>query len=92
MIFTEEDKIALKLLKGKQHYEAERFLAEFLFKPRSLRGLTRLIKKIGETGSIARDRRWTTADDATRCDDNIERVEQVANSSSRLRQRERRLF
>jgi len=79
MVFTKEDKIAIKFLRENKQYGAKRFLAEFPSKPWSLSGLKRLIKKIDDTGSTAHATgagRPRTA----RCDDNIQHVEQLALS------------
>jgi len=41
MVFTEEDKIAIKFLRENKHYRAKHFLAEFPSKPWLLTGLNR---------------------------------------------------
>jgi len=82
MVFTEEDKVAIKFLRETKRYGAKRLLAEFPSKQWSLGGLNKLIKKIDETGSIERSigagRRRSV-----RHDDNIERVEQLALSQEK---------
>jgi len=45
MVFTEEDKVAVKFLSENKHYGAKRFLKEFLAKQWSLGGLNRILKK-----------------------------------------------
>ena len=79
MVFTEEDKIAIKFLRENKHYGAKRFLEEFPSKPWSRSGLKRLIKKIDKTGSIARSS-GAGRPRAARCDDTIKCVEQLAMS------------
>ena len=79
MVFTEEDKVAIKFLRENKHYGAKRFLAEFPAKHWSLSGLKRFLKKIDETGSIERPK-GAGRPLSVCCDDNIERVEQLALS------------
>lgn len=79
MVFTEEDKHAIKFLRENKHYGARRFLSEFPAKHWSLSGLQRLLKKIDETGSIERPK-GSGRPRSTRCDVSIERVEQLALS------------
>jgi len=56
MVFTEEDKVAIKFLRDTKLYGAKRLLAEFPAKQWSLGGLNKLLKKIDETGSIERSK------------------------------------
>ena len=79
MVFTNEDKIAIKFLRETKRYGAKRFLSEFPTKPWSLSGLNRLIKKIDDTGSTERAT-GAGRPRTVRCDDNVERVEQLALS------------
>jgi len=52
MVFTEEDKVAVKFLHENKHYGAKRFMKEFPAKQRSLSRLNRILKKIDERSSI----------------------------------------
>jgi len=79
MVFTEEDKVAIKFLRDTKRYGAKRLLAEFPAKQWSLGGLNKLLKKIDETGSIERSK-GAGRPRSVRHNDNIERVEQLALS------------
>jgi len=79
MVFTEEDKVAFKFLRGTKCYGAKCLLAEFPAKQWSLGGLNKLLKKIDETGSIERSK-GAGRPQSVRHNDNIERVEQLALS------------
>lgn len=79
MVFTKEDKVAIKFLRENKRYGAKRFLAEFPSKQWSLSGLKYLLKKIDETGSIERSK-GAGRPRSVRCDDNIECVEHLALS------------
>jgi len=79
MVFMKEDKVVIIFLTETKFYGAKHFLLEFPTKPWSLSGLKWLIKKIDNSGSTKQ------ATGANRpctvwCDDNIERVEQLALS------------
>lgn len=79
MVFSEEDKVAIKFLRQNKRYGAKRLLAEFPSKQWSLGGLKKLIRKIDETGTVHRSSgagRPRTA----RHNDNIERVEHLSLS------------
>src|SRR5215469_1836684 len=79
MVFTEEDKVAIKFLRETKRYGAKRLLAEFPSRQWSLGGLNKLLKKIDETGSIERSK-GAGRPRSVRHNDNIERVEQLALS------------
>ena len=79
MVFTKEDKLVIKFLRETKRYGAKRFLSEFPTKPWSLTGLKRLIKKIDDNGSTERAT-GAGRPRTVRCNDNIERVEQLALS------------
>jgi DDE superfamily endonuclease len=79
MVFTTEDKVAIKFLRENKRYGAKRFLAEFPSKQWSLSGLKWLLKKIDETGSIERSK-GAGRPRSIRCDDNVERVEHLVLS------------
>jgi len=70
----------VKLLRENKHCGAKNF---------SLSGLNRVLKKIDETGSIER-MKCAGRPRPVRCDDNIERVEQLALEGLRACQGERR--
>ena len=53
MAFTEEDKIAIKCLRENKNY-AKRILKEFPNKGWSLGGLSYLLQKIDQTGTVKR--------------------------------------
>jgi hypothetical protein len=77
MVFTEEDKVAVKFLRENKRYGAKRLLAEFPPRQWSLGGLKKLIRKIDETGSIKRSTGAGRPRSARR-NDNIERIEQLS--------------
>jgi transposase len=79
MVFTNDDKVAIKFLRQNKGYGAKRLMSEFPTKSWKLSGLKKLIKKIDETGSIER-RPGAGRPRTARCDDNIEQVEQLALS------------
>ena len=54
MVFTEEDKFAIKFLRQTKNYCAKRLMLEFPNKTWKLEGLKALIRKIDATGSIER--------------------------------------
>ena len=54
MVFTNDDKVAIKFLRQNKGYGAKRLMSKFLTKSWKLSGLKKLIKKIDETGSIER--------------------------------------
>jgi len=54
MVFTEEDRIAIKFLRQNKGYGAKRLLKEFASKNWKVGSLNKLLKKIDSTGSIAR--------------------------------------
>ena len=69
MVFTKEDKVAMKFLRENKHYGAKHL---------PLSGLNIGLNKIDETGSIER-KKCDCRPRSVRChDNNIERVEQLA--------------
>src|SRR5688572_15428825 len=54
MVFSAEDKILIKELKETKGYGARRLITEFPTKNWSLAGVSKLLKKIATTGSVAR--------------------------------------
>src|SRR6218665_2545011 len=54
MTFSEEDKHVIKFFRQNKHYEANRFLKEFLHKTWSRSGLNKIIRKIDHTGTSKR--------------------------------------
>jgi inhibitor of nuclear factor kappa-B kinase subunit alpha len=76
MVFTLEDKVAIKFLRENKQYGAKRFLSEFPTKRWSLSGLHRLLKKIDTSGTTERVR-GSGRPRSARSDENIQRVEQL---------------
>jgi len=54
MVFSAEDKILIKELRETKGYGARRLITEFPMKNWSLAGVSKLLKKIATTGSVAR--------------------------------------
>ena len=54
MVFTEEDKFFIIVLKQKHGYGAKRFLKEFSNKGWCLSSVIKLLKQIDETGTVER--------------------------------------
>ena len=54
MVFSEEDRAAIKLLRQEKGYGAKRLLAEFPGKQWTRSGLDKLLRKIDATGSVVR--------------------------------------
>src|SRR5688572_18556619 len=54
MVFSAEDKILIKELRETKGYGARRLIKEFPMKNWSLAGVSKLLKKIATTGSVAR--------------------------------------
>ena len=54
MAFTKEDKIEIKCLQENKSYDAKRILKEFPNKGWSLGGLSYLLQKIDQTGTVKR--------------------------------------
>lgn len=85
MVFSVEDKAAIKFLRQSKCYGAKRFLSEFPEKHWSLSGLTRLLNKIDSSGTTERSKgsgRPRTARSAQ----NVEQVEELALSQETMPQ------
>ena len=54
MVFSAEDKILIKKLRETKGYGVRRLITEFPMKNWSLAGVSKLLKKIATTGSVAR--------------------------------------
>ena len=79
MVFTEEDRILIKILRQKKGYGAKRLLQEFCGKPWSRSALNRLLQQIDETGSA--DRKTGSGRPKTaRTSNNVEVVEELVLS------------
>ena len=76
MVFSAEDKILIKELRETKGYGARRLITEFPMKNWSLAGVSKLLKKIATTGSVARKPR----DRALRTQTNINAVEELVLS------------
>lgn len=76
MVFCAEDKILIKELRETKGYGAKRLITEFPMKNWSLASVSKLLKKIATTGSVARKPR----DRALRTQANINAVEELALS------------
>ena len=78
MPFTDEDKAVIKHYRIDKNYGSKRLLSEFPDKDWTLGGLNTLLKKIDETGSIARRKGSGRPTEFT--DEDIERVEELIQS------------
>jgi|SRR6218665_1722789 len=76
MVFSAEDKILNKELRETKGYGARRLITEFPMKNWSLAGVSKLLKTIATTGSVARKRR----DRALRMKITINAVEELVLS------------
>lgn len=79
MVFSEEDRAAIKLLRQEKGYGAKRLLAEFPGKQWTRSGLDKLLRKIDATGSVVRKPgtgQWRTVT----TDETIKAVEELALS------------
>jgi len=52
MVFSEEDKVLIEVLRQEKGYGAKKFIKEFLNKNWSLSSLKKLLTKIDQTGSV----------------------------------------
>jgi len=52
MVFSEEDKVLIKVLRQEKGYGAKKFIREFPNKNWSLSSLNKLLTKIDQTGSV----------------------------------------
>ena len=85
MDFSAEDKILIKELRETKGYGERRLITEFPMKNWSLAGVSKLLKKIATTGSVARKPR----DRALRTQTNINAVEELVLSQDRMISRAR---
>src|SRR6218665_2613303 len=76
MVFSAEDKILIKELRETKRHGARRLITEFPMKNWSLAGVSKLLKTIATTGSVARKPR----DRALRTQININAVEELVLS------------
>jgi transposase len=79
MVFSDEDRAAIKLLRETKRYGAKKFLAEFPTKGWTLGGLNKLLKKIDETGSTKR-RQGSGRPRTARSVENVQTVEDLVLS------------
>ena len=85
MAFTEEDKIAIKFLRENKNYGAKRILKEFPNKGWSLGGLSYLLQKIDQTGTVKR-RKGSGRKRTVLIDDNINAVNELVLSQEEHQQ------
>ena len=88
MAFTEEDKIAIKFLRENKNYGAKRILKEFPNKGWSLGGLSYLLQKIDQTGTVKR-RKGSGRKRTVLIDDNINAVNELVLSQEEHQQTHR---
>ena len=90
MAFTEEDKIAIKFLRENKNYGAKRILKEFPNKGWSLGGLSYLLQKIDQTGTVnVKHQKGSGRKRTVLIDDNINAVNELVLSQEEHQQTQR---